>query len=663
MSDESQPTDSLLPLSVQRLRERVRDARGGFAPDHVASALRYRYPRMIESDAAELATMLKGLIDNARERLLDAGIVPLHNERATPPKLSKRERDYVSNLATLMTFQCDALTHESAHDDAVVVGMEAVAWCRTAGDHHQQSIAWRVISSVYRASNRFDEQERAMRNAIDEARRSGVIDAIIATMNFLCAFLVIRGRVDEAEPINDEVLSLLESHPEAERHYAYALYDRGRIKIHRMNFVEGIRTFREALRRAEKSSDLRERGVILNALGSVYLRLGDYRQCIQYQHEVIRLAEKEGSDVLRGIGFHRLAEAHTALKEFDVAEEMLDKAEACRSAMAPVLMERIVAIRIEIYTKTDRLDEATALCMEILDDIDRCTVPVQIFINRSLGEIAMLKERYEEAEKHYRTALAIAEQKESPFTGGVRIQLAKLLHTLGRESEVLELLEAGMAFEGNSREEEIEALRLRATVVEAQGELASAIEYERKAFEIERVLLERRAEESLRNARIIAETDLLEREAEIERERRRRVEHELADAVVELGDRKRKSTTLEERLRTALQSAEGVDAGSATKVLEEALRELRTQTRGHESPLKYLSGVEDDFYRRLRERFPGLTSKQEQLCALLRAGLASKEIASLLGVEAEGLKTQRKRLRKRLGLGVDERLEVVLGEV
>ena len=66
-----------------------------------------------------------------------------------------------------------------------------------------------------------------------------------------------------------------------------------------------------------------------------------------------------------------------------------------------------------------------------------------------------------------------------------------------------------------------------------------ALDLAREAFALERTILERQSEQSLRNARIVAETEMLERDADLERERRRRVERELADAVVQLGDRKR----------------------------------------------------------------------------------------------------------------------------
>jgi DNA-binding CsgD family transcriptional regulator len=245
----------------------------------------------------------------------------------------------------------------------------------------------------------------------------------------------------------------------------------------------------------------------------------------------------------------------------------------------------------------------------------------------------------------------------------LKIALSALLHKLGRHAEVAELVETLASLEMLSPSEQVTVFNLRALLAEDRGDLRAALDHQREAFALERSLLERRAEESLRNAQIIARTDLLEREADIERERRRRLEHELAEVVMELSDSRRIISALEQRLRKALEHA-GPDAGSAAVgALRQALSDLHADAAPHESPLRYLGDVDRDFCRRMRSRWPDLTPKQERLCALTRAGLASKEIASLMDLEPEGLKAQRKRLRRKLGLSPGERLEVVLADL
>lgn len=64
----------------------------------------------------------------------------------------------------------------------------------------------------------------------------------------------------------------------------------------------------------------------------------------------------------------------------------------------------------------------------------------------------------------------------------------------------------------------------------------------------------------------------------------------------------------------------------------------------------------DSFYTGLLEKFPGLTSNERKLCALLRSGLSSKDIAILTFQNPQSVDVARYRLRKKLNLVNDENL-------
>lgn len=60
--------------------------------------------------------------------------------------------------------------------------------------------------------------------------------------------------------------------------------------------------------------------------------------------------------------------------------------------------------------------------------------------------------------------------------------------------------------------------------------------------------------------------------------------------------------------------------------------------------------VHPEFYRRLNDKYPDLTSAEIRLCALLRLNLEAKDIASILGISQDSLRVSRYRLRKKLEL-------------
>ena len=66
--------------------------------------------------------------------------------------------------------------------------------------------------------------------------------------------------------------------------------------------------------------------------------------------------------------------------------------------------------------------------------------------------------------------------------------------------------------------------------------------------------------------------------------------------------------------------------------------------------------VYDDFMKKLTERFSNLKTSDRKLCAYLRMGLSSKEMAALLNMSVRSIETARYRLRKKLNLESGENL-------
>lgn len=64
----------------------------------------------------------------------------------------------------------------------------------------------------------------------------------------------------------------------------------------------------------------------------------------------------------------------------------------------------------------------------------------------------------------------------------------------------------------------------------------------------------------------------------------------------------------------------------------------------------------DSFYRVLLEKYPNLTPNERKLCALLRSGLSSKDIAILTFQNPQSVDVARYRLRKKLNLVNEENL-------
>ena len=64
----------------------------------------------------------------------------------------------------------------------------------------------------------------------------------------------------------------------------------------------------------------------------------------------------------------------------------------------------------------------------------------------------------------------------------------------------------------------------------------------------------------------------------------------------------------------------------------------------------YFEQVHPHFFAQMSRRFPGLTSSEMRLCALVKLNLSMKESSTILGISPDSVKTARYRLRKKLNL-------------
>lgn len=93
--------------------------------------------------------------------------------------------------------------------------------------------------------------------------------------------------------------------------------------------------------------------------------------------------------------------------------------------------------------------------------------------------------------------------------------------------------------------------------------------------------------------------------------------------------------------------------------LTNRLSQLCTSNADDEFKL-FFERVHPDFYKTLAERYPELTARDMRLCAFLHLGLDTKEIASLTYREVRSVESARNRLRKKLGLAVNDDLTAFL---
>jgi len=93
-----------------------------------------------------------------------------------------------------------------------------------------------------------------------------------------------------------------------------------------------------------------------------------------------------------------------------------------------------------------------------------------------------------------------------------------------------------------------------------------------------------------------------------------------------------------------------------TDMLQKIDENQRRQVFNWEDFKFHFDKVHQGFFTRLKGKYPGLTHKDQRLCAYIHLGLATKDIAGLINITPESAEIGRIRLRKKLGLNRQDNL-------
>lgn len=135
---------------------------------------------------------------------------------------------------------------------------------------------------------------------------------------------------------------------------------------------------------------------------------------------------------------------------------------------------------------------------------------------------------------------------------------------------------------------------------------------------------------------------------------------ELADTSLHLVERTDALAKVKEELQKLYKSSDG------NMGLKKALQMVSDMEKNHESWDRFAARfdeINNDFLKKIRERYPVLTGNDLKLCAYLQLNMSSKEIAQLLNISLRGVEIGRYRLRKKLQLPTEKSITDFLNEI
>ena len=346
-----------------------------------------------------------------------------------------------------------------------------------------------------------------------------------------------------------------------------------------------------------------------NRMGLLYRELHNYDSAISFLERSLSLAEKSKDQEHTVKNLENLASVFILKKQFDKAKTLLDKAyplafkHQYRKGLRDILNDYK-----EIYIV--RKDYARALDYTIRYE----GIKDSIFGEEKAAQIANLELEYQQAQQQQAIKLREQQiqllQQQTRFDRLINILLISGIGVLVLVAYLFfrfQRLRFNQKQEKLERDQQLSKIELENARLR-EVELTQSLEFKNKEL-------------TSYTVNFIRKNELIEK-----------LKEKLDEIKKSLPDSKELSS-----LYSLVNQTTGID-------------------RDWEDFKRTFENVHHNFFGRLLEKFPDLTQSELRLCALICLNLSIKEMASLMGISPDSVKTARYRLRKRFELKQEQNL-------
>jgi tetratricopeptide (TPR) repeat protein/DNA-binding CsgD family transcriptional regulator len=402
---------------------------------------------------------------------------------------------------------------------------------------------------------------------------------------------------------------------------AEALLGIGITQTHLGNFDPALSALLKSLAVAEAMEYYRGEANALNAIGNVYALLNDHRHAIEYYQRSLNLDEQLGAAGAIGGTCVNIGTMYLRLGELDDASRWLEKGTALGEQSND---QNIYSTGLEALAATDlqrgRLAEAR-------EAIERA-LAVKHKIKDKAGIVGSLQTMGDIQMQQGDCAAGIASVEQS-------IAIAK---TIGSKLLIRD---------GNAQLSKFYRM---------SGDPEKALEYFEKYHAINEELLRMEGDRRVQHIKLERDRQLAEarstqlelEKAQMSRELNLKTKH-LAALAMTIEQYSSFLSSIGEELRAVAKTAPARNK----KLMDELTHKLKRQSSASDAWQIFeqqLDTLNNDFIAVLARKFPKLTPQELKICALLKVGLGSKEIANVLSLTTRSVETYRLSMRRKLKL-------------
>ncbi|SDL92539.1 DNA-binding transcriptional regulator, CsgD family [Catalinimonas alkaloidigena] len=403
-----------------------------------------------------------------------------------------------------------------------------------------------------------------------------------------------------------------------------------------------FRAYQEALHLYESLQEAAGQAATLGHLGHWYEKQQQYDEALATQREALSIYQRQQDRAGQAVITENLGSIYEDLQRFDSAyfyfRQSLDNHLATRNHLEATRLYNNLG---DIYRKTGQYDDALRLTQQSLAEARALGQRYQErSALRDLGKTHELRGELPQALAYYEEAYQLYQELYSEENARQMARFQALFET-EQKDRAIALLERDQQISRLSRY----ALSGGALLLL----LVALLVWNRQRLKIRQnqALLEQ-------NRKLhTTEQELLRAELQNRQWQEERLRYELENRSQSLSQHTvhliQKNQLLSDLKEEVLSLTKGRPSGGFKQLVHRINQSLQ-QDQEWEDFQQTFERVHPAFFRELQHRFPELTPAEVRLAALMRLNLDSKDIATLLNISPESLRTFRYRLRKKLNL-------------
>ena len=526
----------------------------------------------------------------------------------------------------------------------------------------------------------------------------------------LGAVYLMSGHYDSAIMYYRHALSYYEGEKDVEN-VAKMHNDIGIIHFRKGEYPEALTMYKKALTGYEKSNYSKGMPSTLSSIGDVYRYLGDYAKALEYYLQGLKIAEDLKDDPgIAGL-LNSLGLVYFQQKRYDQALDFFKQALSLSEKLGYASYKAVILTNVaDIYAEEKDYERSLEFYFKALEiERGQQNLDGEAQSLASLGTVYDAMGKHEEAVKNFEASLALADSIGAARTSASSCNELSGLH---RKTDQLDraLYFAQRALESATQQgfqQQIQAayLNLAETYAELNDfnaaypnyvayvavkdsifsenktrqitEMQTKYETEKKEQQIASLQMEKTNEIFRRNAyalglactfaiaaliigwlnyRMKKNKKIREQERLLTKEKIESYRKELKRFTQNVVNKTHHIQSLNQELEKVKKEIAGSCShydGNLDKLMQST---ILTEDEWDEFKTLF-EQVHRGFFSNLRSKYPDLSISEVRMAGLLKLNLTSREISNMLGISHESVNKSRYRLRKKLNLGREEKLE------